>query len=149
MLKGRQIQRAAFCINRGFSAQSKVKARLATPDLYGFRMSEASALLEHFGSFSPLARASVQELLPFLSPSKAAQLVSSLRLAAVALREERSHLVIDTSFRGELCAETWFLLHESLRVVLLDTKQRLIKVVSVSEGTLNEALSEHAKSLNR
>jgi len=64
-------------------------------------MSEASALLEHFGSFSQLARASVQELLPFLSPSKAAQLVSSLRLAAVALREERSHLVIDTPFRGE------------------------------------------------
>jgi hypothetical protein len=49
---------------------------------------------------------------------------------------------------ASLCAETWFLLHESLRV-LLDTKQRLIKVVSVSEGTLNEALSEHAKSLNR
>jgi DNA repair protein RadC len=49
--------------------------------------SKARALLEHFGSVSQLARASVQELLPFLSPAKAAQLVSTLRLAAVALRE--------------------------------------------------------------
>ncbi|MBV9273029.1 MAG: JAB domain-containing protein [Verrucomicrobia bacterium] len=31
-----------------------------------------------------------------------------------------------------------FLSHESLRVVLVNTKQELIKVVSVSQGTLNE-----------
>jgi len=49
--------------------------------------SKARALLKRFGSFSQLAPASVQELLPFLSPAKAAQLVSTLRLAAVALRE--------------------------------------------------------------
>ena len=34
-----------------------------------------------------------------------------------------------------------FLSHESLRVVLLNAKQHLIKVVSVSEGTLNEAVA--------
>src|SRR5260221_2068295 len=34
-----------------------------------------------------------------------------------------------------------FLSHESLRVILLNTKQELIKVVSVSQGTLNEALA--------
>jgi excinuclease UvrABC nuclease subunit len=41
-----------------------------------------SALLQHFGSIANLGRASVQDLLPFLSRDTAAQLVSSLRLAA-------------------------------------------------------------------
>jgi DNA repair protein RadC len=63
-------------------------------------------------------------------------------LAAVALCEERSRLLIDTPLAvAELCAKTRFLSHESLRVVLLNTKQELIKVVSVSKGTLNEALA--------
>jgi DNA repair protein RadC len=34
-----------------------------------------------------------------------------------------------------------FLDRESLRVVLLNTKQQLIKVATVSQGTLNEALA--------
>jgi hypothetical protein len=57
---------------------------------------KAVTLLNHFGSIANLARASVQDLSAFLSRDKAAQLVSSLRLAAVALREERTRLVIDT-----------------------------------------------------
>jgi DNA repair protein RadC len=103
---------------------------------------KAVTLLKHFGSIPNLARASVQDLSAFLSRDKAAQLVSSLRLAAVALREERTRLVIDTPLAvAELCTEMLFLSHESLRVILLNTKQELIKVVSVSQGTLNEALA--------
>jgi DNA repair protein RadC len=103
---------------------------------------KALTLLNHFGSIANLARASVQDLPDFLSRDKAAQLVSSLRLAAVALREERKRLVIDTPLAvSELCAEMRFLSHESLRVILVNTKQELIKVVSVSQGTLNEALA--------
>jgi DNA repair protein RadC len=103
---------------------------------------KAMTLLNHFGSIANLARASVQDLSAFLSRDKAAQLVSSLRLAAVALREERTQLVIDTPLAvAELCAEMRFLSQESLRVILLNTKQELIKVVSVSQGTLNEALA--------
>ena len=99
-------------------------------------------MLGHFGSIANLARASVQDLLLFLPPVEAAGLVSSLRLAAVALREERSQLVIDTPLAvAELCTEMRFLSYESLKVILLNTKQQLIKVVSVSQGTLNEALS--------
>jgi len=44
---------------------------------------QAASLLEHFGSFRQLDRASVQELLPFLSRANALRIVSSLRLAAV------------------------------------------------------------------
>jgi DNA repair protein RadC len=65
-----------------------------------------------------------------------------LRLAAVALRQERSDLVIDSPQAiADLCSEMRFLSHESLRVVLLNAKQHLVKVVSISEGTLNEALA--------
>ena len=88
----------------------------------------ADTLLKHFGSLAVLARASVQELLPFVPRSKALRLVSSLRMGAVALREERTRLVIDTPLAvAELCAEMRFLSHESLRVILLNTKQELIK----------------------
>jgi DNA repair protein RadC len=77
-----------------------------------------------------------------VSRDEATQLVSSLRLAAVALREERTRLLIHTPLAvAELCAEMRFLSHEFLRVIPLNTKQELIKVVSVSQGTLNEALA--------
>jgi DNA repair protein RadC len=79
--------------------------------------SKARALLQHFGSIANLSKASVHDFLPFLPSAKAAQLVSSLRLAAVALREERSRLVIYTPLAiAELCAEMRFLDRESLRI---------------------------------
>src|SRR5260221_5152496 len=100
----------------------------------------ADTLLKHFGSLAVLARASVQELLPFASRSKALRLVSSLRMVAVALREERQSLTIDNPLAiADLCSEMRFLDRESLRVVLLDAQQHLIKVATVSQGTLNEA----------
>jgi DNA repair protein RadC len=58
---------------------------------------QADALLKHFGSLNQLARASVQELLPFISGSKALRLISSLRMGAVALREEGQSLTFHCS----------------------------------------------------
>jgi hypothetical protein len=79
----------------------------------------ADTLLKHFGSLAVLARASVEELLPFVPRSKALRLVSSLRMAAVALREERQSLTIDgPEAIADLCSEMRFLDRESLRVVL-------------------------------
>jgi DNA repair protein RadC len=102
---------------------------------------QANALLDHFGSLTVLARASVQELLPFVSQSKALRLVSSLRMGAVALREERQSLTIDSPEAiADLCSEMRFLDRESLRVVLLNTRQHLIKVCTVSQGSVNESL---------
>ena len=103
---------------------------------------QAEALLKHFGSLNQLARASVHELLPFVSQSKALRLVSSLRMGAVALREERQSLTIDSPLAiADLCSEMRFLDRESLRVVLLDANQHLIKVATVSQGTVNESLA--------
>jgi DNA repair protein RadC len=103
---------------------------------------QAGALLNHFGSLSVLSRASVQELLPFVSRSKALRLVSSLRMGAVALREERRSLTIDSAEAiADLCSEMRFLDREWLRVVLLNAKQQLIKVTIVSQGSVNESLA--------
>jgi DNA repair protein RadC len=102
----------------------------------------ADVLLDHFGSLAVLARASVEELLPFVSSSKALRLVSSLRMGAVALREERQSLTIDSPEAiADLCSEMRFLDREWLRVVLLNTKQQLIKVATVSQGSVNESLA--------
>jgi DNA repair protein RadC len=103
---------------------------------------QADALLRHFGSLTVLARASVKELLPFVSRPKAMRLVSSLRMGAVALREERESLTIDSPLAiADLCSEMRFLDREYLRVVLLNAKQHLIKVVTVSQGSVNESLA--------
>ena len=59
-------------------------------------------------------------------------------MGAVALREERRSLTIDSPLSiADLCSEMRFLDCESLRVVLLDAKQHLIKVVTVTQGTVN------------
>src|SRR5258708_21138314 len=61
-------------------------------------------------------------------------------MGAVALREERQSLTIDSpELIADLCSEMRFLDRESLRVVLLAANPRLIKVATVSQGTLNEA----------
>src|SRR6201981_3045615 len=103
---------------------------------------QADALLSHFGSFTSLARASVEELAPFVSRSKAIRLVSSLRMGAVALREERQSLTIDSPLAiANLCSAMRFLDREYLRVVLLNAKQHLIKACTISQGSVNESLA--------
>ena len=102
----------------------------------------ADVLLHHFGSLAVMARASVEELLPFVPRAKALRLVSSLRMGAVALREERQSVTIDSpEIIADLCSEMRFLDREWLRVVLLNTKQQLIKVATVSQGSVNESLA--------
>jgi len=62
-------------------------------------------------------------------------------MGAVALREERQSFTTDSPEAiADLCSEMRFLDRESLRVVLLNTKQHLIKVCTVSQGSVDEAL---------
>jgi DNA repair protein RadC len=63
-------------------------------------------------------------------------------MGAVALREERQSLTIDSPEAiADLCSEMRFLDREWLRVVLLNAKQQLIKVATVSQGSVNESLA--------
>jgi hypothetical protein len=57
-------------------------------------------MLQHFGSLPELARASLDQLLPFLSRTKALRLISSLRMSAVVLREEREERPEAVRFAG-------------------------------------------------
>jgi DNA repair protein RadC len=58
-------------------------------------------------------------------------------MSAVVLREERESLAIDSPLAiAEQCSEMRFLDRESLRVVLLNAKQHLVKVATVSQGTV-------------
>src|SRR6202007_1716981 len=63
-------------------------------------------------------------------------------MGAVALREERQSLTIDSPEAiADLCSEMRFLDREWLRVVLLNAKQQLIKVATVSLGSVNESFA--------
>jgi len=63
-------------------------------------------------------------------------------MGAVALREERRSLTIDSPLAiADLCSEMRFLDREYLRVVLLNAKQHLIKVCTVSQDSVNESLA--------
>src|SRR5262249_39519474 len=78
----------------------------------------------------------------FVSRSKAVRLVSSLRMGAVALREDRqSHTIDGPVVIADLCSEMRFLDRESLRVVLLNAKRQLIKIAHISVGSVNESLA--------
>jgi hypothetical protein len=57
-------------------------------------------------------------------------------------KTRRESLTIDSPLAiAELCSEMRFLDRESLRVVLLNAKQHLIKVATVSQGSVNETLA--------
>lgn len=63
-------------------------------------------------------------------------------MGAVALREERESLTIGSPLAiANLCSEMRFLDREHLRVVLLNAKQHLIKVCTISQGSVNESLA--------
>ena len=65
----------------------------------------------------------VEELLSFVPRSKALRLVSSFRMGAIALREERQSLTVDSPEAiADLGSEMRFLDREWLRVVLLNVK---------------------------
>ncbi len=105
----------------------------------------ARQLLAEFRSLSGLARASVKELarIKGVGPTKAIQLAAAFELASRLSRENAERLPVDTPERvwSLLGAEMSMLTRESLRVLLVDTKLKLLRIEEVSLGTLNESLA--------
>ena len=102
-------------------------------------------LIQRYGSLADLARAGVAELrkIKGLGLAKAVQLAAAFGLATRLAREtlartplDRPQLVYDL-----LGAEMRQLTKESLRVILLDTKLRLMRIEDISLGSLNECLA--------
>jgi DNA repair protein RadC len=105
----------------------------------------AENLLQRFGSFANLARTSVLELAKIrgIGLAKGIQLAASFAVGArLAAERTRKEPVDNPQTIYDLLGHEMRLLdRESLRVVLLDAKQRLITVQEISRGTLNESLA--------
>jgi len=105
----------------------------------------ARQLLGEFKSIAGLARASVKELarIKGVGPTKAIQLAAAFELGSRLARESAQRVAVETPEQiwALLGAEMARLTRESLRVVLVDTKFKLLRVEEVSLGSLNESLA--------
>ncbi len=105
----------------------------------------ARELIQKFKTLSGLARADAAEIakVPGVGPTKAQQLVAAFGLASRLAREQIGSTPLDCPelIYELLGPEMRQLGKEALRVVLLDTKLRLLRVENVSLGSLNECLA--------
>src|SRR5262245_15957160 len=94
----------------------------------------ARELLNKYGSFSELSRCSVKELraIKGIGPAKALELVAAFNLGKRFTQEPLSHQKLDSPelIYKLLGGEMRMMRTESLRVVLLDTRYRLMHVES-------------------
>jgi DNA repair protein RadC len=101
-------------------------------------------MLKHFGTLENLCRATVPELAKIkgVGPTKAVQLKAAFEIAARMQKSEAQSRPANTPQAvWELLGEEMRLLdHESVRVILLNTKMKVLSVEEISRGSLNEAL---------
>lgn len=104
-----------------------------------------SRLLAHFGGLAGIARASFADLCKVhgLGPAKAAQIKAALELGKrllVASPEERPQVKSPADVANLLMLEMGFLEQEHLRLVLLDTKNRVLGMPTIYIGSLNTSV---------
>lgn len=105
----------------------------------------ARNLLAEHGGLSGLARAPISALRqrPGLGPAKAAELAATLELArrlAAERPEEKPSIGSPEDVRALLQMEMSVLEQEQLRVLLLDTKNRVLAMRVVSVGSVNSSV---------
>jgi DNA repair protein RadC len=104
----------------------------------------AEFLLVHFGSLEALSRAPVGELarIKGIGQAKAIGLKAAFALAARLARTEAESRSIEISADvARLLGDEMRLLdYESVRVICLNTKHKVLAVEEVTRGTLNESL---------
>ena len=109
----------------------------------------ALALVRHFGPIKALSRASIQQLIQFLPRRKAETSVAALSMSTIAESEHaRSEAFDSPESVYRACADLKLFNQEVLRVILLDTRQRLITMTDVTKGGLNESLA-HPRDIFR
>src|ERR1700722_7739951 len=104
----------------------------------------ADFLLTHFGSLEALSRAPVGELAKIkgVGQAKAIGLKAAFALAARLARSEAEARAVETpeDIARLLGEEMRLLDYESVRVICLNTKHKVLAVEEVTRGTLNESL---------
>src|SRR2546430_12729766 len=127
-------------------ADSELIAILLRTGMVGANAIEiARDLLKRHGSLRGLSRCSVDELarIPGIGFAKAVQLAAAFDLGNRLARETLANQKIDSpELVNELVGgEMQMLRKEAMRVILLDTRYRLIRVEDVSTGTVNESIA--------
>jgi DNA repair protein RadC len=109
-------------------------------------------LLEKHKSLTGISRCSVKELrkIPGIGQTKALELVAAFGLGQRLARETLSKQKLDSpELVSELVRQEMRRLRtESLRVILLDTRYRLLHIEEVSVGSLNESIA-HPREIFR
>jgi len=105
----------------------------------------ASRLLAHFGGLPGLARASVTELqaVKGIGPAKAIEIKAALELGRrllAAAPEERAQITSPADAANLLMSEMMFLEQENLRLILMDTRSRVLSSPTIYVGSLNTSV---------
>ena len=140
---------------RGVSALSDLEliAILLRTGLRGANAVEVGRqLLQKYKSLTGISRCTVKELrrIPGIGEAKALELVAAFGLGERLARETLSKQKLDSpELVSELVGpEMRRLRTESLRVILLDTRYRLLHIEEVSLGSLNESIA-HPREIFR
>ncbi|MCF6311904.1 MAG: DNA repair protein RadC [Verrucomicrobiales bacterium] len=109
-------------------------------------------LIQQFGSLQELSRRSLSELMQFkgIGPAKASQLAAIFEFGKRIAIERGSQSPLDSpeAVYDLLGPTLQSLNHESLRVILLNTKYHLIQVQEISHGGLNECIAHPREILH-
>lgn len=105
----------------------------------------AERLLVHFSGLPGIARASDSELCEVkgIGPAKAVEIKAALELGRrllAAAPEERERVTSPADAANLLMSEMMFLEKEHLRLILLDTRNRVLKTPTVYVGSLNASV---------
>ncbi|HEX8281448.1 MAG TPA: DNA repair protein RadC [Chthoniobacterales bacterium] len=135
-------------MKRGASAltDSELIAILLRTGVQGTNVVQvAKDLLQRFGTLSDLSRCTVDEIkvIRGIGPTKALELVAAFTLGQRIAHERITREKIDApELVYELLGPEMRALHkESLRVLLLDTRYRLLRVEPISLGSVNESIA--------
>ena len=108
-------------------------------------------MISHFGSLRNLSRATIQELLAVdgVGPAKAAQLAAVFEFGRRISLETYSNQAVTSpeDVYDLIGSEMQQLTQESVRVILLNHRKRLIRVLEIFLGTANESFANPSEIL--
>lgn len=110
-------------------------------------------MIQHFGSLRNLSRASVEELMAIngIGPAKATQLAATFEFGRRLAREpyREASITCPEDVYAIMGPEMQSLDQESVRIIMLNHRKRLIHIAEVFRGTSNESFANPAEILRK